>query len=131
MDFLRDIFGKKPKIKLSEFNLFTEPAYAQWMKWKTYVVECNFKYPMPSMQAVMAIEQGTNRMPDTLLNNIRELDDRLGLKGTLFMVFMDLEETIHRFKSSPDGSGFQNLGMKVEKAVALLDQLKSKHTFAR
>ena len=149
MDFLRNLFGKKPpvtkssssessqpverstpKLPVSHFNSLAGPADDHLMKWKAHVVECSLNYPMPSMQAVTAIARGTQRMPDTLLNNIRELDEQLGLKGSLFSVFIDLEGSIHHFKGSPDGVGFQNLGRKFEEASALMEKLKNERTAA-
>lgn len=120
-------FKKAIKMHQSEFDALAKPAFDHLMKWKAYVVECSLNYPMPSLDAVQAIERGTERMSSSLLDNIRQLDDCLKLNGTLFTIFINLEGCIHRFKSVPDGPAFQNLGAQVQKAEALLEKLKSKH----
>ena len=121
------LLGKKIKIAKSEFEELGSPLADNLSEWQRHVVECSLNYPMPSMQAVNAIELGTRELPDDVLAKIGRLDDVLQLGGSLAADSRSLADLLKQFKASPDGPGFQRLGETVGKLNKRLDSLRKKH----
>jgi len=84
---------------------------------------CGVKYPMPSWEAVRAIERGFESFPLIILTNIEQLQ----IKEDLLSDIKDLESQMSSFKKSPDGPSFQQLYHLIVKLEKLMNDLGKKY----
>ena len=70
-----------PKSSQSDLSSLAKPTLDYLLEFERITVECHFNYTAPSWEFVKAVERELKSFDDSLLRDIRELDDRLELKG--------------------------------------------------
>ncbi len=113
----------KKKISPNEFDSYTKGLRDYLYKQMEVVDVCGMKYPMPSWEAVRAIERGFESFPLIILTDIEQLQ----IKEDLHSDVKDLESQMSSFKKSPDGPSFQQLFHLILKLDKLMDDLGKKY----